>query len=62
MKLSKEMTLLSPEYEKEYEAIYNKQPNYIPVDIKPNFGLPDGIEVKREYSRVWVRNAKAKSI
>jgi len=55
-----QMMLLSPQYEEEYVRRYGKQPKFIPVDFVSNHFLPRGIEVRRNYSRVWIKNAKSK--
>lgn len=56
----KDALLLSPQYESEFKRRHGKEPKYIPIDLKSNFNLPEGVEVKQQFSRVWTSNRKAR--
>lgn len=60
MKVTDNFILLTPEYEKEYERRYGKQPKFIPVDFITNSFIPPIVYSRSFMSRTWTSNPKYK--
>ena len=55
-----EYLLLNDDYLNWFVSKFKKQPQCIPTDFTPNRNLPQGVEQKEDYSRMWIQNSKAK--
>lgn len=59
---STDFILLSPEYERRFESLYNRKPEYIPVDLISNNRVPHQVDNPRDMSRTWIQNPEFKGV